>query len=247
MSRYKCDLHIHSCLSPCGDNDMTPGNIVGMAMLNGLDIVALTDHNTSKNCPAFFEIAKKHGIIAVAGMELTTSEDVHVVCLFRSLESAMEFDRFVDGKRFKIKNEAEIFGHQYIVDENDEVVGEEESLLINATMLSLSEAYNEVLTRGGVCLPAHIDRDANGMISMLGDFPPEPLFTAFELNDGLNLDAYQKMFPIIKDRELLYVVSSDAHYLTDISEDGFAVELDAMGANEDVTDRLIDYLLKKNR
>ena len=79
MSLYHCDLHIHSCLSPCGDNDMTPGNIVGMSLLNGLQIVALTDHNSVKNCPAFFKIAKANGIIPVAGMELTTSEDVHAV------------------------------------------------------------------------------------------------------------------------------------------------------------------------
>ena len=247
MSRYKCDLHVHSCLSPCGDDDMTPGNIVGMAMLNGLDIVALTDHNTSKNCPAFFEIAKKHGITAIAGMELTTSEDIHAVCLFGNLESAMEFDKFVDTRRFKIKNDAKIFGHQYIVDENDEVVGEEEYLLINATDISLNEAYNEVTARGGVCFPAHIDRDANGMISMLGDFPPKPLFTAFELNDGMNLYEYRKRFPIIKDRELLVVVSSDAHYLTDIKEDGFLIELDSSGQRGDVANRLIDHLLKKNR
>lgn len=247
MSRYKCDLHIHSCLSPCGDDDMTPGNIVGMAKLNGLDIVALTDHNTSKNCPAFFEIAKKYGIVAVAGMELTTSEDVHAVCLFRSLEAAMEFDGFVDGKRFKIKNNAEIFGHQYIVDENDEISGEEEHLLINATEISLDEAYNEVLKCGGVCFPAHIDRESNGLISMLGDFPPDPLFTAFELNDVHNLEEYANRFPIIKERKLSYVASSDAHYLSDISEDGFEIELDASGTSEDVTNRLIDYLLKKTR
>ena len=100
MSRYRCDLHIHSCLSPCGDEDMTPGNIVGMSLLNGLQIVALTDHNSTKNCPAFFKIAKKHGIIPIAGMELTTAEDIHVICLFRSLEAAMAFGDFVDEKRY---------------------------------------------------------------------------------------------------------------------------------------------------
>lgn len=226
---------------------MTPGNIVGMAKLNGLDIVALTDHNTSKNCPAFFEIAKGYGITAVAGMELTTCEDVHAVCLFRDLGSAMDFDKFVDGKRFKIKNNADIFGHQYIVDENDEIVGEEESLLINATELSLSEAYNEVLKRGGVCFPAHIDRESNGMISMLGDFPPDPPFTAFELNDGSNLLEYAERFPIINERKLAYVASSDAHYLTDIAEEGFELSLDESGSGESVTDRLIDHLLKKTR
>ena len=91
MREYACDLHVHSCLSPCGDEDMTPGNIAGMAVLNGLDIVALTDHNSSKNCPAFFAQAKAQGIIPVAGMELTTAEDIHMICLFRTLEDALSF------------------------------------------------------------------------------------------------------------------------------------------------------------
>ena len=100
MSRYLTDLHIHSCLSPCGDDDMTPGNIAGMAVLNGLQIVALTDHNTAKNCPAFFHAAKGYGLIPIAGMELTTAEDIHVVCLFRTLEDALDFDSFVESRRF---------------------------------------------------------------------------------------------------------------------------------------------------
>ena len=83
--RYYYDLHIHSCLSPCGDNDMTPDSIAGMGELNGLDIMALTDHNTLKNCPAFFKAAYRHGIIPVAGTELTTAEDIHAVCLFATL------------------------------------------------------------------------------------------------------------------------------------------------------------------
>ena len=91
MNKYFYDLHVHSCLSPCGDDDNTPNNLAGMATLCGLNIVALTDHNTAKNCPAFFEAAKKQGIIPVAGMEVTTSEDIHAVCLFETLEGAMEY------------------------------------------------------------------------------------------------------------------------------------------------------------
>ena len=167
---------------------MTPGNIAGMAVLNGLQIVALTDHNSTRNCPAFFRIAKDYGLIPVAGVELTTSEDVHAVCLFRDLESAMAFGEFVESRRMQIKNEPEIFGNQIITDENDEKCGDEEFLLINAVNISLDEAHKEVTRRGGVCFPAHIDRSANGIIAMLGDFPPEPHFTAFELNDISSLD-----------------------------------------------------------
>lgn len=244
MSKYLCDLHIHSCLSPCGDDDMTPGNIAGMAVLNGLNIVALTDHNTSKNCPSFFKAAKAYGLIPVAGMELTTAEDIHAVCLFRSLEAAMDFDSFVESRRFPIKNKPDIFGRQLIIDENDEVCGEEEILLINASGISLDEAHREVIKRDGVCYPAHIDRSANGIISMLGDFPPEPRFTAYELNDIASLDDCSSRFPIITERGLVHVQSSDAHYLTDISEVGFPIELDDEPySSANVRNRLIDYLL----
>lgn len=244
MSTYRCDLHIHSCLSPCGDDDMTPGNIVGMSLLNGLQIIALTDHNSVKNCPAFYSIAKANGLIPVAGMELTTSEDVHAVCLFRTLEAAMSFGELVDSRRFHIKNDPSIFGKQLIVDENDEVCGEEEFLLINAVDMSLDEAYKEVLSRGGVCYPAHIDRSSNGIISMLGDFPPEPEFTAFELNDASSLESCLEKHAVLRERMPAHVASSDAHYLTDISEEGFAIEInDEPYSSNLVRNRLIDYLL----
>ena len=123
MSRYYYDLHNHSCLSPCADNDSTPNNIAGMAYLSGLNIVALTDHNTAKNCPAFFEAAKRYGIIPVAGMELTTSEDIHLVCLFEELDSALKFDDFLQSKRVLIKNREEIFGEQLLLDGEDNVIG----------------------------------------------------------------------------------------------------------------------------
>ncbi len=248
MSRYLCDLHIHSCLSPCGDDDMTPGNIAGMAVLNGLQIIALTDHNTSKNCPSFFKAAKTYGLIPVAGMELTTAEDIHAVCLFRDLESAMDFDAFVDSRRIRIKNKPEIFGRQLIIDENDEICGEEEFLLINATTISLDEAFGEVIKRGGVCYPAHIDRSSNGIIAMLGDFPPEPQFTAFELNSADSLSDCREKFPILTERGLVHMAASDAHYLTDISEVGFEIELsDEPYSSALVRNRLIDYLLGHNK
>lgn len=242
MNDYFCDLHIHSCLSPCGDDDMTPGNIAGMAALNGLQIVALTDHNTSKNCPAFFSMAKSHGIIPVAGMELTTAEDIHVVCLFRTLEDAMDFDEYVDKRRFAFPNKPDIFGHQYIMDEDDRIVGEVPNLLINAADISLEDAYSEVKRRGGVAYPAHIDRQSNGMVAVLGTFPHDPPFTAYELNNAESLDEYSRKYPIING--LSRAVSSDAHYLWDISEAGFKITLeDEPYSSALVRNSLIDYLL----
>ena len=142
MNKYFYDMHIHSCLSPCADDDMTPNNIAGMATLKGLQILALTDHNSCKNCPAFFEACREQGIIAIAGMELSTAEDIHIVCLFESLENAMAFDKEIEAHLPDIKNRPEIFGTQYILDGDDEQIGEVEHLLINATEISIDEPLN---------------------------------------------------------------------------------------------------------
>ncbi|MBQ4245162.1 MAG: PHP domain-containing protein, partial [Clostridia bacterium] len=184
MSRYYYDFHIHSCLSPCGDSDMTPNNIAGMAKLNGLQIVALTDHNSVLNVPAFFEAAKRYSIIPVAGMELTTAEDIHLVCLFETVGQAMEFGEAVGKRRTLIRNRVEIFGEQLILDGNDEVTGTEEFLLPNATSITVDESVQFVESCGGVCYPAHVDREANGIIATLGTFPETPAFRFAEFNDA---------------------------------------------------------------
>ena len=215
MNKYYYDLHLHSCLSPCGDDDNTPNNICGMAALSGLNIIALTDHNTCKNCPAFFNAAKKYGLIPIAGMELTTSEDIHVICLFEQLEDALAFDKYIETRRHLIKNRPEIFGEQQILDGDDNLIACEEYLLSNATTVSLEEVHSLVSGFRGVCYPAHIDRDANGIISILGTIPPDAEFTFFELHSPEKRDEYCRRFGI---DEKNIIVSSDAHYLTDIRD-----------------------------
>ncbi len=241
MNRYYYDLHIHSCLSPCGDDDATPASIAGMAALNGLQIAALTDHNTTGNCPAFFEAAKAYGVIPIAGMELTTAEDIHVICLFPSLEAAVSFDRAVAEKRVRIRNKPAVFGNQLIMNADDEVIGEEPDLLINATTLSLDDAFALVFAHGGACYPAHIDRPSNGMISTLGAFPEEPAYCAYELNDAASAETYRERFPLI--RNLRRVISSDAHDLGSISEavNSFQID-DEPYSSALVAARLIAYL-----
>ena len=215
MNRYYYDLHIHSCLSPCGDDDNTPNNIAGMASLCGLNIVALTDHNTTDNCPAFFEAARRYGIVAVAGMELTTSEDIHIVCLFETLEGAMAFGEKVKCLRIPYKNRPDIFGKQLILDGEDNVIGEEENLLINATLISVNEVPDMVREFGGICYPAHIDRQSNGIISILGTFPESPQFNCAELHDGTKKDEYIQKYGLQSKK---IIVSSDAHTLTDMRD-----------------------------
>lgn len=226
MRRYYYDFHTHSCLSPCADDDNTPNNLLGMASLAGIDILALTDHNTVKNCPAFFKAAERYGIIPIAGMELTTSEDIHIVCLFEQLQSAIEFDRYLDNYRIPIKNRPDIFGNQIITDENDSVIGEEENLLSNATTLSVEDIPLQVKKFNGICYPAHIDRDANGIISTLGTFPETPFFSCVEFHDGNKIPEYKRKYAL---EEKLFIISSDAHYLTDIKdrENFFEIEGDS--------------------
>lgn len=241
MTKYFYDLHIHSCLSPCGDDDMTPANIAGMAVVQGLGVAALTDHNTCKNCPAFFAHAKRHGIVPIAGMELTTAEDIHMLCLFPTLDAAMEFDRIVEERLIKVKNKPAIFGNQLIMDENDEIVGEAEHLLINATTFDVESAYETVHCLGGACYPAHIDRESGGMVAILGDVPADVPFGSFELNFKDSYGEYAERFPHLKEKN--FVVSSDAHNLWSISEaENFLMIDDEPYSSGRVAAELIKYL-----
>lgn len=241
MNRYYYDFHIHSCLSPCADNDMTPANIAGMATLAGINIMALTDHNTVKNCPAFFKAAKKNGIIPIAGMELTTAEDIHIVCLFETLEEALVFGDEVEKHRILIKNRADIFGDQFIMDEDDNIIGGDEFLLSNATDITVDEVVELVGRFNGVCYPAHIDRVSNGIVSTLGTFPDDPVFDCAELHDADLEEQYKAKYPILKNKKFL--VGSDAHYLWDIRDAEAFLELDDEPySSKLVTQRLFEYL-----
>ncbi len=224
MRPYFYDLHIHSCLSPCADNDMTPNNIAGMAALKGLQIIALTDHNSCKNCPAFFEACKLQGVIPIAGMELSTAEDIHLICLFESLDSAMAFDAEISHHLLNIKNKAEIFGEQLILDKDDNELGREETLLISATDLWIDDAIALAKSFGAHVHPAHIDRESNGIIAILGDIPQEYNFDCLEFNERKNIDSISERYPIISSAR--HIVSSDAHYLWDINEADNSIDID---------------------
>lgn len=210
------DLHIHSCLSPCGDMDMTPANIAGMAALMGLDVIALTDHNTCKNCPAFLRFAEEYGVLALPGMELTTAEEVHVVCLFETLEDAMRFDEYVYERLLPIDNVEEIFGKQQICGEDDEPCGTVGKLLINATTISFEDVYELVSGFGGVMIPAHIDKSSNSLISNLGFVPEDSRFTTVELKDMKKLHELKRMNPYLE--KCTIISDSDSHYLDGLNE-----------------------------
>ena len=244
MTPYYYDLHIHSCLSPCADNDMTPNNIAAMSALKGLQIIALTDHNSCKNCPAFFEACCANGIIPVAGMELSTAEDIHLVCLFENLEDAMRFDEEISKHLMDIDNRPEIFGDQLVLDGNDEQIGTERKLLISATDLWLSDAVDLARLFGAHVHPAHVDRESNGMIAILGDIPQEYNFDCLEFNNHESIEGIKNKYAVAQ--RTYHIVSSDAHHLWDINEAEHYIMIDDEPySSANVRKKLFEYLNRK--
>lgn len=215
------DLHLHSCLSPCGDDDMTPSNIVGMAAIKGLDVIALTDHNSCKNCPAAMKHGDSYRVTVIPGMELTTSEEVHVICLFPTLKDALAFDAYVYEHLLPIKNREKIFGKQQIMDEEDNVTGTLEKLLISATDISFDAVNDLAAAYNGIAYPAHLDKSSTSLISNLGFIPPDSRFRCAEVHDLKNLHALKKANPYLNTCHI--VSSSDAHYLGDINEPEYQI------------------------
>lgn len=233
--RVYCDLHLHSCLSPCGDEDMTPWNLVNMAKILGLDLIALTDHNSCGNCRSAMKVGKLAGITVVPGMELCTAEEIHCVCLFDDIDRAEAFSSYVRTTLPPVKNREEIFGRQLYMDEGDTVLETEEVLLTTASSISIDTLPTLVKEYGGVCFPAHIDRESYSVLSSLGDFPPELEVTAFELTPAAPEEDYRKNYPALEGKRLLR--SSDAHYLENMREKEFYIELE-----ENTPSALIEYL-----
>ncbi len=223
MPELNYDLHIHSCLSPCGDDDMTPANIVGMAVIKGLDLIAVTDHNSCKNCPAVLTTADAYGLTALPGMELTTSEEVHVVCLFADLKDALAFDEYVYSRLMPIPNNEKIFGKQQLYNANDEVIGTIPNLLINATDISFDDVFDLTKDYHGIMIPAHIDKTANSLLANLGFIPPDSRFTCVEIKDMTHYHALKKQHPYLEHCRI--ISDSDAHYLEHINEPRYTLSV----------------------
>ena len=219
MQTY-CDLHIHSCLSPCASDEMTPWNLVGMAKVKGLDVIALTDHNTALNVPQALKAGREYGVGVIPGMEVTSKEEVHLLAYFDTADADLAFGDVIYAHLPNILNREDLFGNQTIIGDGDEPCGRLEKLLLNATDLSLDEIAALAASFGGVTVPAHINRGANGMIGSLGLMPPLPQYPAVEVYERIPCPAYA-----LKGRFILH--ASDAHRLEDIAERTFALEVDA--------------------
>jgi len=223
--RLYMDLHIHSALSPCADNEMTPNNIVNMAWLKGLDIIAVTDHNSVENCEAVLTLAAERGILAIPGMEAETKEEVHILCLFPDLNTAKKIQEIIWANLPNIKNRVDIFGEQLIMDDQDNVTGQIERMLVTAANIGIEELFAIVTKSGGVCIPAHIDRASYSLLSNLGFIPEGLNIKYMELSKACNKNEFLRINKSLD--KYCYICSSDAHILENILERDSYMELEA--------------------
>lgn len=211
---FRADLHIHTCLSPCADLLMSPLRIVEKAASLGLNIIAVCDHNSIENAEVTKRLAKEKGINAISGIEITSSEEVHILGLFGDISDALKIQDIVY-KNLQIgENDEDAFGMQVIANEHDEVVGFNKRLLIGATGLPVSKIVETIHSLGGLAIAAHIDREGFGIIGQLGFIPPDLKLDALEISPNILLEKAKTLFKEYVHIPLL--VSSDAHKLSDI-------------------------------
>ena len=210
MKTYRADLHIHTLLSPCGDLSMSPANIISEAERKGLDIIGITDHNSTRHCRLVSRLAAEKGIFVMTGAEINTKEEIHCLTFFENNDTLDILQEFLDANLPDYKNDPLIFGDQVVVNENEEIIYTEEKLLINALRVSINELETFVHNNNGIFIPAHIDRMKNSIYSQLGFLPDDLNADALEISRRSSPGKFAEEHPEICPFTLL--TNSDAHY-----------------------------------
>ena len=216
------DFHNHSCLSPCASLEMSPLRIAEIAAQRGIGLIALTDHNSARNTPAFDEACRQVGITGLFGLEITTAEECHVLALFDSLDSAARMDAWVTDALPRIPLDADFYGDQPVVDADEHILAFIDVLLISAISHSLDAVRSKTHEWGGLFIPSHINRHAFSVESQLGFLPPGD-YDAIEVMPG-SVEAYRKRYPGIP-----VITSSDAHLPEQIGRAPFTLSLHDTG------------------
>lgn len=215
------DLHIHSALSACADDDMTPNNILNMAIIKGLDVIAICDHNSCKQQPAIAKAAVDKPIQVVFGVEVTSSEEVHILCYFRNLADCMAFDQWLESVLMPIENNEKFFGKQLVYDEKDEIIDKVSVCLSFATSASLKEVIDKAVQWGGRCVFAHAIGKSHGIIRQLGFIPEDIFVSGIEITEPKHQIELSRTHPRFENT--LWFSNSDAHQLIDINEKDFYI------------------------
>ena len=213
MRWFRADLHVHTVLSPCAAVEMTPRNIIRHAQSAGIDIVAITDHNAGDNVAAALRATAGTTVTVLPGMELQTREEVHLLALFGKMREFLKWCEFILPHRSPLRNDETRFGPQFVVDETDELIRVEETMLLASTDLSLEEAVTQVNALGGIAIAAHVDRPMFSCLTQLGFIPPDLGLAAVEVSRNTRADSAREKYPRIGG--LPIITSSDAHTIED--------------------------------
>jgi len=213
VKTFRADLHVHTVLSPCGGIEMIPPLIVRAALDKNINLIAISDHNSTANVASVQKAAQDTPLTVIPGIEVQTREEVHCLCLFDSLDQAKEFQRVVDSSLPDIENNSDLFGEQFIVDETGDFIARETRMLSSSTSLSLVEAWAAVTKNGGLLVPAHIDRQAFGLIFNLGFIPQDIPLRILEISRFITPQTAYKIYPQCKNYALFQ--NGDVHYLDD--------------------------------
>jgi PHP family Zn ribbon phosphoesterase len=228
LKTLKADLHMHTCLSPCADLQMSPMAIAEQAKIKEIDILGICDHNSAENVPALIKAAKKFEINVLPGIEVTSQEEVHILALFDELESALKLQDLIYDN-LPGENDQEAFGMQVVVNEKGEVLRFNQKLLIGASTLTVEEVVQAIHSLNGLAIASHIDREGFSITGQLGFIPDNLGLDALEISPNTTFsDAAKKFQP-----SLPLVCFSDAHYLEDIGK-GFTSFYIEEGSTEEI-------------
>lgn len=202
---------------------MTPNNIVNMAILNGLDLIAVTDHNSAKNLPAVFACTQGKPVVLIPGIEVESVEEVHISCLFPTVEKALDMGRLIEKHLLPMKNNRDVLGPQYLFDADDNIIGEEEQMLLFSTDLPAEKVFEAARSIGGCAWFSHVDRDSYSVLSILGTLPEGLAAGVVEATDTQYGRDFISSRDDLKNKVVLY--SSDSHRLRDMSRGGHTISL----------------------
>jgi len=210
MKKFRADLHVHSVLSPCGDLDMSPTRIIREAREKNIDILGISDHNSTLHCRLMLELGKEAGIFVLPGVEINTKEEIHCLAFFENADITDEFQKFLDMQLLFIPNRKEVFGEQLVVNRTESIIREIDGLLTVGLNTGIYIVLKEVKRLGGIFIPAHIDRPHNSIISQLGFIPPDLQFDALEISARNSVMNFRKSHPEFEN--LTLITNSDAHH-----------------------------------
>ena len=209
---------------------MSPTNIIRIAKSKQLDLIGITDHNTTRQCAVVRELGEREGIYVLCGVEVTTKEEAHCLAFFETTESLETFQIYLDAHLPQVKNNPDLFGYQVAVDAEDNIVFEEERSLLSAIDQSIEKIEQKIHSLNGIFIPAHINKSKNSIISQLGFIPDDLIIDALELSKHISKEEFISKNKYLKNK--VFIRNSDAHLTELIGESTTLFVMEALNFEE---------------